>query len=103
MAKEMNLNLISPYDFMQSVSQGSEPPAKSVATFINQLNLRQPAILIYNQQTESPITQSMKNLANNNGIGVLGITETMPSNTTYEQWMNYQINQIDRVLSNAKQ
>lgn len=102
MAKEMNLKLISPYDFMQSISEGNDPPAISVATFINQLNLRQPAILIYNQQTESPITESMKNLAKNNNIQVIGVTETMPIKLTYQEWMNNQINQIDRALSNAR-
>lgn len=102
MAKEMKLNLISPKDFMQAVSEGNDPPANNVAQFIDQINLKQPEFLIYNQQTESPITQSMKKLASSNGINVIGITETMPTNSSYQQWMGNQINQIYKVLSNGQ-
>ena len=100
MAQEMKLNLISPASFMRSVSEGNEPPSRSVATFIDQINLKQPAILIYNQQTETPITQSMKSLAIKNGIKTLSITETMPNEMNYVQWMNNQINQIYKDLRN---
>jgi zinc/manganese transport system substrate-binding protein len=100
MAKEMNLNLISPKDFMQAVSEGNDPPSSSVASFINQLNIKEPAFLLYNQQTESPITESMKKIASSKNIPVIGVTETMPTNNTYQQWMGNQINQIYKVLSN---
>ena len=85
---------------MRSVSEGNEPPSRSVATFMDQINLKQPAILIYNQQTETPITQSMKSLAIKNGIKTLGITETMPNKMNYVQWMNNLINQIYKDLRN---
>lgn len=97
-AKSMNINVISPMEFMQAVSEGNDPPANTVAEFSDQLNNKIPSILIYNLQTETPITQSMKKIAEKNNIKVIGITETMPANSTYEKWINDELDAIDGAL-----
>ncbi len=97
-AKSMNLNVVSPENFMQSVSEGNDPSAISVAQFIDQLNSKTPSFLIYNLQTETPITQTMKNIAIKNNIKIIGITETMPTNSTYEKWISDELDVIDGAL-----
>ncbi len=93
------LNLISPPAFIQAVAEGNDPPANSIATFQQQLTQSQPRVLVYNEQTVTPLTESIKKQAAEQRIPVVGITETMqPPNSTFEDWMDSQITRLGQAL-----
>ena len=49
-------------------------------------------VLLYNVQTVTPVTSSIRSLARTTDIPVVGVSETMPSNaTTYQQWQESQL------------
>src|SRR2546427_1921614 len=48
MAQALGLNLISPPEFMQAISEGSDPPAQTVAEFQNQVSHHLMKALFYN-------------------------------------------------------
>src|SRR5579872_1194918 len=77
MANALGLDLISPPAFMQAVAEGNDPPASSVATFQQQLAQRQITVLVYNVQTATSVTTTLKQLATQQNIPVVGISETM--------------------------
>lgn len=94
------LDLISPEEFIQAVAEGNDPSATSVVTFQNQLQTRQPKILVYNEQTVTPLTESIKSLAKANNIPIVGITETIqPPNASFQDWMSAEIDAIQKVLT----
>ena len=100
LAGSANLNLISPSSFIQAVAEGNDPPAPSVVVFQNQLQSHQPRILVYNTQTVTPLTETMKTIAHQQGIPVVGISETIqPINLNFEDWMDGQINNLIKALS----
>ena len=73
MANATGLNLVSPPPFMQAVAEGNDPPEQSVAQFENLLdggNLS-VRVLVYNEQTVTPLTQSIKALAAQNQIPII--------------------------------
>lgn len=94
------LDLISPEEFTQAVAEGNDPSAASVVTFQNQLQSKQPKVLVYNEQTVTPLTESIKHLAQANNIPIVGITETIqPPNVSFQDWMNAEIVSIQNALT----
>ena len=100
LAQAAGLNLISPPAFMQAVAEGNEPPAQSIIAFQDQLKRREPAVLVYNQQTVTPLTRSMEQLAKEEGLPVVGITETVqPPDALFQDWMNSEVVSLQNALS----
>lgn len=98
MAYTTGLKLISPPAFMQALSEGNDPSARDIAEFQNQIKSKQIKVLVYNVQTVTPITEQLKQLAVQNNIPVVGVSETMPASAaTFQGW---QANQL-RLLLNA--
>ena len=100
MAQALGLNLTSPPEFMQAISEGSDPPAQTVAEFQNQISHRAIKVLVYNTQTSTPITENLKQLAAKNGIPVVGISETVePATSSFQDWQTNQLNSLQTALS----
>jgi zinc/manganese transport system substrate-binding protein len=87
LARYLGLKLISPPAFMTAISEGNEPPAASIAQFQRQLEGRRVRALIYNEQTATALTTSMRELATRAHIPVVGITETIqPPRESFQRW-----------------
>jgi zinc/manganese transport system substrate-binding protein len=100
LAKAAGLDLISPPAFIQAVAEGNDPPTPSVVTFESQLKSGQIKMLAYNEQTVTPLTDSMKAIAAENNIPVVGITETIqPPDTSFQDWMNAELISIENALN----
>ena len=100
LAQAAGLNLISPLTFMQAVAEGNDPPSNSVVQFEQQLKSGQVKLLVYNRQTITPLTNSMKQLAITNNIPLIPVSETIePTNLSFEAWMGGIIQQLQSALS----
>jgi zinc/manganese transport system substrate-binding protein len=100
MSYATGLKLISPPEFMQALSEGNDPSAQDIVQFQNQITSKQIKVLVYNVQTVTPITEQLKQMAVQNNIPVVGVSETLPlSAATFQGW---QANQL-RLLLNALQ
>ena len=100
MAQALGVSLISPPEFMQAISEGTDPPAQTVAQFQDQISHRQIKVLVYNTQTSTPITDNLKQLATQNGIPVVGISETVePATASFQDWQTKQVNSLQAALS----
>jgi zinc/manganese transport system substrate-binding protein len=99
LADAAGLDLISPAAFTQAVAEGNDPPTASVVEFENQLKMGGVQVLVYNQQTVTPLTESIKKLAADQGIPVIGITETIqPPNMPFQDWMNAELISLQNAL-----
>lgn len=84
------------------MAEGNDPPASSIVEFENQLKAGGIAVLVYNEQTVTPLTDSMKALAAQQNIPIVGVTETIqPPDVSFEDWMNAQLIELQNAL-NAK-
>ena len=88
LANFTHLDLVSPPAFMEAVADGNDPPPQSVVEFQCQLESGHVKVLVFNEQTVTPVTDSMKSIAASNNVTVVGITETIqPPTYTFQQWM----------------
>ena len=82
-----------------AVMNNAEPTPSEVAAFENDLKGRKVKAMLYNAQASEPAVARLVQLAKDNGIPVVGVSETEPPNTTYQAWMMGQLNALDHALS----
>ena len=99
LVERAGLTDITPQSFVRSAEEGNVPPAAAVAEIQNAVNSKQAAAVIYNPQTESPVTKSVREAAQRGGTPVVEMTETLPQDQDYLRWMDGQINDLRQALT----
>jgi zinc/manganese transport system substrate-binding protein len=85
--------------FALAVMNNAEPTASEVAGFENDLKGHKVKAMMYNAQASEPAVQRLVQMAKDNNIPVIGVSETEPPNSTYQDWMMGQLNALDKALS----
>ena len=102
MANATGLDVVSPVAFMQAVAEGNDPPAQSIVQFEQLLDGGNSSVrvLVYNEQTVTPLTQTIKALAAQNQIPTIGVTETIqPPTVTFQVWMQAELINLQNALN----
>ena len=100
LARYLGLKLISPPAVMNAVAEGNDPPVSGVVLFEHQLSARQAAVLVYNKQTATALTTSIRGIAVAHHIPVVGVTETIqPPGQSFEQWFGAELAALSRALN----
>ena len=100
LANATGLDLISPPAFMEAVAEGNDPPAQSVVQFEQQIDSGNVSVLVYNEQTVTPLTQSIKALAAQHNVPIIGVTETIqPPDVQFQVWMNGELLALQNALN----
>ena len=100
LAAACGLDLVSPPAFMEAVAEGNDPPAQSIVQFDNLITNGTIVMLVYNEQTVTPLTQSIKSLAAQYNIPIVGVTETVqPKDVAFQVWMNAELLDIQNALN----
>src|SRR5438105_1254564 len=81
------------------IQNGAEPPAEAVAAMNALIQDRRVDVLLYNSQAVSPITARVRSAAQQAGIPVVGVTETLPAHLTFQQWQLGQVRELERALA----
>jgi zinc/manganese transport system substrate-binding protein len=99
---QIGLVVKSPVGFMKSVEEGTDPAPADVAAERDLFTGKLVKVLLYNSQVTSPTTASMHDLAQQNGIPIVGVAETIPSEyPTYQAWQLAQLADLERTLANG--
>ena len=101
MAGALGLNLISPPEFMNAIAEGNDPPASAVAAFHDQIAANQIKVLVYNKQTSTAVTTNLRQLASSHHIPSVGVSETMPASSNFQDWQLAQLQGLEAALSSV--
>jgi zinc/manganese transport system substrate-binding protein len=102
LAGALGLNLISPPEFMNAIAEGNDPPASAVAKFHDQIDGKQIKVLVYNNQASTSVTTNLKQLAQQRGIPLVGVAETLqPVGSTFQDWQVAQLTALESALSSG--
>jgi zinc/manganese transport system substrate-binding protein len=100
MANALGLVLVSPPQFMKAVAEGNDPPADSVAAFQQAITAKQATVLVYNVQTSTDVTNTIKQMAVQQGIPVVAVSETLqPPGASFQEWQLGQLNALYNALN----
>jgi zinc/manganese transport system substrate-binding protein len=85
--------------FQLSIMNDTEPSAHDVAAFQDDLKTHKVQIMFYNKQASNKAVQTLVDLAHASRIPVVGVTETAPSNLSYQEWMLGELNDTEKALA----
>jgi zinc/manganese transport system substrate-binding protein len=85
--------------FQMAVMNDTEPSARDIAAFEQDLKEHEVRALLYNKQTSTKLTQRMLDIARRARIPVVGVTETEPMGTSYQDWMLMQLADLHKALA----
>lgn len=85
--------------FQLAVMNDTEPSARDVAAFEHDLRSRTVRVLLYNNQTTDNLTRRMQQIAQQSGVPIVGVAETLPAGKTYQQWMLDDLTALDAALA----
>ena len=77
---------VTPPDFVEAVENENDPSAASLVTTSDLLTTRQVGALLFNPQTETPVTDRVRSAAQGAGLPVVDVTETLPAGLDYLTW-----------------
>jgi zinc/manganese transport system substrate-binding protein len=87
---------------MQAVAEGNDPSASDVAAMEDLMMAGNSSVhvLVYNDQTVTPLTQSIKALAAQYEIPIIGVTETIqPPGYTFQVWQGAELLALQNALN----
>jgi len=85
--------------FQLAIMNDTEPSARDVAAFERDLKDRKVRVLFYNKQAQTRLVEHLIELARASKIPVVGITETEPAGSSYQEWMLTQLDETQRALA----
>jgi zinc/manganese transport system substrate-binding protein len=88
----------TPADFSRAIEEGSDPSPQAVAAMEGLFTEGQVRVLLYNSQATSPITDRIRELAQQHEIPIVPVTETLPKGQSFQQWQLAQIQSLARAL-----
>ena len=93
---------LTPQGFAKAIENGTDPAPSDVAAQQDLLTGHKVKVLLYNSQATSPVTETIKSLAGQSGISVVGVSETMPTGVDYVDWQLAQLNTLESAIGGAK-
>jgi len=85
--------------FQLAMMNNTEPSARDVAAFENDLKQRKVTALLYNRQVSEKLTERLLAIANKAKVPVIGVTETQPANESFQDWVLGELDALDKALT----
>jgi zinc/manganese transport system substrate-binding protein len=93
----------TPWALQAAIMNDTDPAPQDVATQDALLTKGGVAVFIYNEQVTDSITATYLKLATANGIPVVGVYETMPTDGySYQTWMEAELRALDQAVTSGK-
>ncbi|MGH2632367.1 MAG: metal ABC transporter solute-binding protein, Zn/Mn family [Tepidiformaceae bacterium] len=100
MVDALGLKMLTPYAFLQAISEGTDPTAQDKAVADQQIASGQIAVLLVNTQNATPDAQRLVEAAKAKGIPIVDVTETLePSTGTFQAWQTAQLQSLADALA----
>ena len=84
----------TPEAFSEAIEEGTDVAPAVLNETVSLFDARAVSLLAYNDQTTSPETEEVRAAAENAGVAVVSLTETLPDGDSYISWMSANIDAI---------
>ena len=93
------LENVTPNGYSEAIEEGSDVSIAVLNEMMNLIEDDSLAFLAYNEQTESPQTQTVRDAADEAGVEIVNFTETVPEGEDFLSWMTSNVDGIESVLA----
>ena len=102
LTSQIGLVVKTPEGFMKAIEEGTDPAPADVAAERDLFTAHAVKVLLYNSQVISPTTQAIHDLAQQNGVPIVGVAETIPPEyPTFAEWQLAQLTELGQALAQA--
>ncbi|MEU4998138.1 zinc ABC transporter substrate-binding protein [Streptomyces sp. NPDC021622] len=98
MTEASGLRNSTPEDFSEAVEEGDDVSPGVLRETLELFTDRRVEALVYNEQTSGPQTEKVKEAAEDNGVPVVPVTETLPRGEDYVSWMTANVDALKSAL-----
>ena len=85
--------------FQTAMMNDTEPSARDIAAFEDDLKQRKVKVLIHNSQVSEKLTDRLVDIARKAKVPVVAVTETQPAGITYVDWILGMLGRLDKALA----
>ena len=97
LADALGLNLVTPYEYLKAISEGTDPSPADKAEVQREISTNSIKVFVFNTQNSTKDVVALVNQAKAKNIPVSTVTETLsPANLTFQDW---QTNQLKALLA----
>ena len=91
---------LTPFTFQADIMNGTDPSPQDTALQNSLFTQHKVKVFLYNQQVTDSLTESFIKLAQENGIPVVGVYETMPTpGYDYQTWMEAEVSALNKAVT----
>jgi len=101
LADATGLDLVTPPAYLTAISEGTDPTARDKASVDAQIHDGVVKVFVFNSQNATPDVQALVDAADAADIPVATITETPPSDGTFQAWQTGQLEALAAALARA--
>jgi zinc/manganese transport system substrate-binding protein len=99
MLQAVGADNLTPFTLQAAIMNGTDPSPQDIATQRALFTDHKVKVFLYNQQVTDSLTESFIQLAQQNGIPVVGVYETMPTpGYNYLSWMMAEVNALTKAV-----
>jgi len=100
MLQAVGADNMTPWTLQADIMNGVDPSPQNTALQNSLFTQHKVKVFLYNQQVTDSLTESFIKLAQENGIPVVGVYETMPTpGYDYQSWMLAEVNALDKAVT----
>ena len=92
----------TPPAFTSAVEQDTDPAPVDVAAVLDLITGRRVDAVIFNDQTVTEATRRVRSTAQESGVPVVAVTETLPAGTDYLTWQTDTVNRLGAALRESR-
>lgn len=90
---------LTPTEFGEAIEQGTDPAPAVIAELRARLDSGAASALVYNIQTESPTTESLRTAAEKAGLPVVLVSESLPEGEHYVAWVRQVLDSLRQAVA----
>lgn len=87
--------------FAKAIEEGSDPTPQAVQALQRLITQQKIAFFVVNQQTTNTVVDNLVQLAQKHHVPIVKVTETQPAHLTYQEWMQRQYHQVQKIEAQA--
>ena len=102
MLEAAGIKNLTPFSMQADIMNDTDPAPQAVSLQESFFSQNEADAFVYNQQVTDSITEKFLKSAGENGVPVVGVYETMPTNYTYQGWMEAELKALEEAIGNGK-
>jgi zinc/manganese transport system substrate-binding protein len=96
----MGIDNLTPFQFQADIMNGVDPSPQDITLENGFFTKHRVKVFLYNQQVVDALTISIRQTAQNAGVPIVGVYETMPTpGYDYQSWMMAEVNAVEKAIT----